>query len=156
MILTVRPAQTHEAAFAWPMYRDYIAKHIFPKAALSASSHTWLSDEETKFTKSWDHEMPHIIEVDDVPIGWLSLAKTNNRLTVHNVFVEDAWQAKGISERIFSEMIPVWKSEKRFVEVPVLMADPLSAAIERTLTRLGFSAGSDDGLVRHLVADFSK
>ena len=156
MMLNVRPAKGDEHAFAWPMYQSYISDHIFPKHESAAPKRAWLSDEEAKFQKTWQQQESYIIEIDGTSVGWLSISKLNNRLTIQNIFIDEAWQAKGIGDRIIREMIPTWKTEKRVVEIPVHMGGPLAAEIKSTLRNLGFSPTGDDGLVRLMTANWSR
>ncbi|MDO9564924.1 MAG: GNAT family N-acetyltransferase, partial [Bradyrhizobium sp.] len=116
MMLNVRPAKSDEHAFAWPMYQAYISDHIFPKHQFAAPKGTWQSDEKNKFQKAWQKDEPYIIEIDGASIGWLSISKQNNKLTIQNIFIDEPWQDKGVGERIIREMIPTWKAEKRVVE----------------------------------------
>lgn len=155
MELKVRPAEDSEAAYAWPMYEQFIQQHIYPKFRSEKSLDIWLSDEKRKFSQVWGNGTPYIVEVDGQTIGWVSITKSNNRITVDNVFIEEAWQAKGVGEKIFEGMIPVWKAEKRVVQVPVLIGGPLSPQVEAKLTAMGFSFGDQDGLVRNMIANWS-
>jgi predicted GNAT family acetyltransferase len=156
MNLNVRPAVMTEAAYAWSMYKPYIEQNIFSRSGSNKSKDEWLGDEERNFHESWPKGEPYIIEVDGKSIGWLSIWKSNNRLTIQNIFIEDEWQNKGIANLLFREMIPQWKSEKRVVEVPILIDSRLSAQIQSDLVDLGFLPTMNDGLVRIMTANWSK
>ncbi|MER9022064.1 GNAT family N-acetyltransferase [Mesorhizobium sp. M0815] len=155
MLLTVRPAKNQESAFAWPIYNRYIGENIFGLSGSKLDKSDWLLQEETKFKDYWSAADAYIIEVDGSPVGWISTSKANNTLTIQNVFVDDGWQDKGIGEKLFSEMIPTWKAERRVVEVPILITGTLSEEIQRGLERLGFEESGSDGLVRMMRVNFS-
>lgn len=156
MKLKVRPATTDEHAFAWATFGPYISTYIYKQHKFTKPEASWLADEKLNFQQSWREGERFIIELDGTAIGWLSMSKLNNKLTVHNIFLDDAWQTKGVIERIFEATVPTWKSEKKVVEVPVLMRDPNSIKIEEMLGTFGFVSAGDDGLVKYMTANWSK
>ncbi|WP_432347913.1 GNAT family N-acetyltransferase [Shinella yambaruensis] len=158
MQLIVREADASDLEYAWSLYQPFIVQHIFPRRSQFqvSTADEWSAAEGIKFPESIKSTEVYIILVDDARVGWCNIVKINNRIVIQNIFIDEEWKSKGIAQRLFDEMIPQWKSEKRVVEVPVLLGTPYSDLIAGALEAIGFTAAEEDGLVRSMIANWSK
>ncbi|MEM7493485.1 MAG: hypothetical protein AAF296_08900 [Pseudomonadota bacterium] len=156
MQLDVRSARNEEHALAWPLYRAYIEKNIYPTCSTELSREEWCAEEQSRFSERWNPQDFYIVEIDGTCIGWAEIKNSNNSIFFNNLFIQEEWIKKGVAERIFSEMTPVWKAQKRVVQVPIAEnEDAMSGAINH-LESLDFSHGVYDGISRTMIADWTK
>lgn len=156
MQLEVRLARPSEKEMAWPLYRSFIEKNIYPKCSANLSTVDWCDQEKTLFLNQWEISENYIIDIDGEGVGWAGVRKSNNTITIENIFVQEEWLPKGVVEKILEEMTNIWKLEKRVIHVPVMDQEDTSKGIIETLQRIGFSRGEHDGLAQTMTANFAK
>lgn len=156
MQLEVRLARPSEKEIAWPLYRSFIEKYMYPKFSENISSIDWCDQEEELFSKKWEHTDNYIISIDEENVGWVGVRKSNNTIIAENIFVHEEFDSKGIIEKVLEEMANIWKSEERVVYVPVMDQEDTSKSIIKALERVGFSTGEHDGLAQTMIANFVK
>ena len=128
---------------AWPLYRDFVRQHIFNGAPHRAAVAKWNdSFELARFTDYWRSPGRYMIEIDGSVIGWLSVQESSDRITVENMFLMPEWQGKGVAERLFKEMTPIWRSKGLKVDVTLLKDAPVTSAAKGMLRSLGYNAVS--------------
>ncbi len=156
MQLDVRSARKEEHSLAWPLYRDYIEKNIYPRCSTELSCDEWCAEESRRFSERWNPQDFYMVEIDGKCIGWAEIKSSNNSIFFNNLFLQEEWVAKGVVERIFSEMTPDWKAKKRVVQVPIAESEDAMLGAVAHLETLDFSHGIFDGISQTMVADWTK
>jgi hypothetical protein len=140
MDLELKLADDSHCDCAWSLYATFVRPNMFSGAPGRRAPADWNeAAEREKFCKYWDATDTYVIVVDDEIVGWAAIVKQENKITIENWQLLEAWRNKNISTIILGDLIQKWRAEGLEVEAAVLQESPTTSAAERVFSKLGLS-----------------
>ncbi len=146
MDLELKPAEAVHRDFAWSLYSPFVRSNMFSGAPGRRPPADWdEAREQDRFNAYWVDGHKFIISVDQTPIGWAAIVKDAKRVCIENWQITEEWRGKNIDVIILGDQVPKWREEGLKVEASILQDSPPEAALEKVLSRLGFTPGKIEG-----------
>ncbi|MBW0366119.1 GNAT family N-acetyltransferase [Ensifer adhaerens] len=140
MDLEVKPADQNHLQFAWQLYSNFVQTNLFSGGASLRRPEEWNEKAEfDKFQAYWNGEDRYVILVDNSPIGWVAIDKTDKKITIENWHLVPEWRGKDVTKIILSDLVPKWKSQGLEIEAAILQNATMTSIAEAALTHVGFS-----------------
>ena len=133
MEIELRRALTHDFGYCKRLY--FAGMNAFLKELrLDRDAH------EAGFQQQWKVTQVRIIVMDGLDVGWLQSVEREDGLFIGQLFVESAFQGKGIGTEVLHRLI----DEAGESGQPVLLSVVKSNAAVRLYQRLGFCVTHED------------
>ena len=133
-VITLRAATIEDLHFARQLYLEtmrYITDRLpdFDEARLTAS-----------LTEPFLPHEVRIIVAEDKDIGWLQVSEADDQIFLKQMFLQPAWQRRGIGSRLLTELIECGRQAGKPVKLGVVKINPAT----RLYRRFGFAITSED------------
>lgn len=150
--LEISSASTDDAAFAWPLYRDFIKNVLFEK---SNDAPEWDEDrEKTSFKALWNEKNSYTISLDNRLIGWMSATENAQSTTLENLFIAPDFQDCGIGLMIFRELSQQWRSKNAKIIVPISMLSQHGKRLQELVAAEGFIKTGPEGEINKMESNW--
>ena len=139
MTLFLRPGRVEDFEYCKHLYfsgMETILRELNMDLALHASS----------YRQTWDWTRVRIITLDEEDIGWLQCATDGESFHLGQLFVDSAFQRRGIGTEVMHLLIAEATSMDRAMTLGVVKSNPAL----RLYQRLGFSITHEDDRKFHM------
>ena len=120
---------------------DYCASLYFAgMATVIRELNLDMAAQTASFRRQWAPAEVRVITRDGVAIGWLQTATLSDALFLKQLFVESAWQRRGIGTEVVRGLIREAADASRAVTLGVVKTNPA----KRLYERLGFRVTNED------------
>ena len=133
MKISLRPARANDFEYCERLYFDGM-KSVIEELKLDGAAHA------RGFREQWVMTESEIITLDDSYVGWLQLKTLNEGLFIAQLFVDSAFQRRGIGTTVMEQLITEAERTKR----PLLLAVVKSNPAVRLYRRLAFQVTHED------------
>jgi len=128
-----RAATPGDFEFAWSLYAKAVRQLIEP-LIMQQRNEAWGDDKEkARFATIWDPAKALVLICDGAPIGWLSVAETDESVHLENFYIDETYRNKGLGTAVLSWLLTEYK--KRPFTTSVISGNRSRALYER----VGFS-----------------
>lgn len=122
--------------FAWRLY----AEAMEPVCSLHFA---WNPDEQRRrFERQWRPEETSVLLFDGAPVGWLALREEGNEVKLLQLFIDPAFQGRGLGTRLLRSLMA--EAEARGLDVSLEVVEGNRA--RRLYERLGFAVVGGRGV----------
>ena len=97
------------------------------------------ADQRTRFNQSFRPGDREIIEIENVPVGFISTESTPGKLRLLSIEITPSYQRQGIATSLVQDLISEATNADQLVELQVLRVNPARKLYER----LGFTLRSE-------------
>jgi len=128
MTIDLRSVRPDDYAFAVDLYLGTIKPYASPWI-------TWVDEEQRAlFADLWRPDDARIIVLDGKRVGWLEVRQTGEEIFLKQLYVDPAYQRRGIGSYVVQRLLNDWAGMARSVALFVLKNNPAV----RFYQRLGF------------------
>lgn len=104
-----RPAKDADSPFAWKLYSEVIGPMMEPHIRKLRGMGWDPGVEEKLFSKIWDPKKVLIIEIDDGPIGWVSVDSGENAVRIENIYILGKYRDHGLGTHLVKWLFSQYK-----------------------------------------------
>lgn len=139
-MLETRPISEADHNFVWRVYSEVVRPMIEPHLQSG-----WRDeDERPKFQRIWRPAHSHVIELDGLPIGWLTVDESAPKISLQHLYIDPSFQSRGYGGRVLDGLFDKWHKAEKTVELSIFKGSRL----EKFVSDRGFVAIADEGLTR--------
>lgn len=129
MLHRLRPADTSDFEWLLALDRTSMRPHV-ERLHLRWDD----ADHRARFTQAFASRSMTVVEVEDEPVGMISVAEDEDPIVLHDVQLVPHWQGRGLGTRLVHDVLLDARARQRAVELRVVRSNPARALYER----LGF------------------
>jgi len=139
-IAETRGATSADFEFAWNLYAKTVRPLIEPHI-MSERNEPWIEgNEQTRFSAIWDPARAMVITCEGSPIGWLSVAESDDAVLLENFYIEVDFRNQGLGTAILEWLCG--RHKKRPITTTIITGSPSRSLYERAgfveTQRVGF------------------
>jgi GNAT superfamily N-acetyltransferase len=143
MQIVLRPARTQDFDYCANLYFSGMER-IIRELNLNRVA------QATDFRKQWELTQVRIITLDGTDIGWLQSATRDDTFFLAQLFVDDAFQGRGLGTQVMNLLIGEATSARQAMTLAVVKINPALRLYER----LGFHTTYEDDRKFYMRRDF--
>lgn len=141
MELKAAPADEADFDFAWQLFSSFVLENLFSGKPGARARSDWSDDSEReKFAANWSAVENYIISVDGERIGWASLSRHEDKISIENWHLVKDWTGRKVTETILQHLLPEWRAQGLAVEAEILQDASMTKEADSVAGRLGFKA----------------
>ncbi len=96
--------------------------------------------QEASFKEYWDTSQVRMIQLDGADVGWLQVVPGDGEIFVGSIYVEGAFQCRGIGTEVMKQVLDEGARRGHLVRLAVVKFNPA----RRLYERLGFHVTHED------------
>lgn len=141
--VTLRPATSEDFAMALNLYLETMKP-------LTSELMVWDdAKQRAAFADQWEIKDVRIVVFEDDDVGWMQASETDSEIFLRQLFVEPAYQRKGIGSAVLSILLGRSSKAGKPIVLTVLKNNPARSLYER----FGFKVVGEAGAKLHMSFD---
>ena len=118
MKLLKRPSRECDREFLWELHQNSMREYV------DQTWGWWDADQRARFDVSFKPGDRDIIEIDNVPVGYICTESRPGKLLLLSVEISPSYQRRGIGTSLVRGLLAEATSARQLVELQVLRVNP--------------------------------